>query len=122
MTDTLIEPTLDIRSFSAEDKACLNYALSFNNRTIPGGVLLAPCSTPTWVSNVGTLKGKFQVYTTSVTGQAFNPDSLVFDRFHVPNILQGVAGQERGCQSHPRCVEPQRCLHSRGGHHVFAGM
>lgn len=89
MTDTLIEPTLDIRSFSAEDKACLNHALSFNNRTIPGGVLLAPCSTPTWVSNVGTLKGKFQVYTTSVTGQAFNPDSLVFDRFHVPNILVG---------------------------------
>ncbi|WP_374352175.1 hypothetical protein [Limnohabitans sp.] len=89
MTDTLIKPTLDIRSFSAEDKANLNYALGFNNRTIPGGVLLAPCSTPTWVSNVGSLKGKLSVYTTSATGQAFNPDSLVFKHFHAPNILVG---------------------------------
>jgi hypothetical protein len=89
MTDSLIEPTLDIRSLTAEDKACLNSYLGFNNPIRPGGEIATTWSTPTDLSMPDILHGKPMVYSTSLVKNALDPDSLVFKHFHAPNVLVG---------------------------------
>jgi hypothetical protein len=89
MTDSLIEPTLDIRSFTTKDKECLNGALSFNNPIRPGGEIVPTWSTPTALSMPDILHGEPKVYSTSLVRNALDPDSVVFKHFHAPNLLVG---------------------------------